>query len=149
MYYMAVRQMVRSLKNLDSILEKTQRQAQARNFDVNNLIPQRLFPDMLPFVAQVRIACDVAKTTASALAGKTPPKHEDNETTFEDLRARIAKCTAYLDTLTEKDFEAMKPDQAVKVTYPPGKALLADEYLLGRQLPNFYFHVATAYAILR
>src|SRR5256885_1210123 len=104
MHYLAVRQFARSLRNLDAILEKAMAHAKARNFDVNNFIPQRLAPDMLPFVAQVRIACDVAKATAANVAGKEPPKHEDTETTFEELRARIAKCVAYLDTFTEADF---------------------------------------------
>ena len=65
---------------------------------------------MLPFIAQVRIACDHAKSAAANLAGKEPPKHEDNETTVADLRGRIAKCLAYLDTFTASDFEKTKPD---------------------------------------
>jgi hypothetical protein len=149
MYYIAVRQLARSLRNLDTILEKATASAQARKFDVNNFISARLAPDMLPFVAQVRIACDIAKGTAAALAGKEAPKHEDNETTMEQLRARIARCLAFVDTVTAADFERTTPQTKVKIPYPPGKALLADEYLLARQLPNFYFHVTTAYDLLR
>lgn len=149
MYYLAIRQFVRSLKNLDSILEKAQLYAKARNFDVNNYCTSRLFPDMLPLVNQVRIACDVAKFTAAGLSGKDAPKHEDNETTVEELRGRVGKCLAYLDTFKAQDFAQTKSDTLCKIAYPPGKALHADEFLLGRQLPNFYFHVVTAYDLLR
>jgi hypothetical protein len=149
MYYLAIRQLARTLKNLDAILEKAQRHAEAKKFDVNNFCSARLFPDMLPFTAQIRIACDGTKATAANLSGKEAPKFEDNETTMEELRARIAKTLAYVDTFTEKDFERVKPDMLVKLPYPPGKALRAEEYLIGRQLPNIYFHVTTAYNLLR
>src|SRR6185369_2164624 len=103
-YFLAVRQFARTLKQLDHVLDKTIKHAEARKFDVNNFINARLFPDMLPFVAQVRIACDNAKAAAALLSGKEAPKHEDNETTFAELRARIGKCLAYLDTFTAADF---------------------------------------------
>ena len=148
-YYLAIRQMARTLKNLDAILDKATKQAEARKFDVNNFCAARLFPDMLPFIAQVRIACDHAKSAAANLAGKEPPKHEDNETTIADLRGRIAKCLAYLDTLTASDFEKTKPDTLIRLPNRPGKAIPAEEYLLARQLPNFFFHVTTAYDLLR
>ena len=149
MYYLAVRQFARTLKNLDGILEKTQAFARARNFDVNNLLTERLFPDMLPFASQIRIACDHAKSAASSLAGKEAPKHEDNEKTFEELRGRIAKCLGYLDTFTAQDFERTTADKIIPLVRHPGKGLHADEYLFGRQIPNFFFHVTTAYALLR
>jgi hypothetical protein len=149
MYYLVVRQFARTLKNLDAILEKTQGYARTRNFDANNLLTERLFPDMLPFASQIRIACDHAKSAASSLAGKDAPKHEDNEKTFEELRGRIAKCVAYLDTFTAQDFERTKPEQIIKLARQPGKGLHADEYLFARQIPNFFFHATTAYALLR
>jgi uncharacterized protein len=149
MYYLAVRQFVKTLKSLDHILDKTMKHAQAKNFDVNNFVGARLFPDMLPFAAQIRIACDGAKTTGALLAGKEPPKHEDNEKTVEELRGRIGKCLAYLETLTAADFEKTTAKTIVKLPNPKGKALYAEEYLFGRQLPNFFFHVTTAYNILR
>jgi hypothetical protein len=148
-YYPLIRQMARTLRNLDAVLEKAIQQAEARKYDVNNFIPARLFPDMLPFVAQVRIACDHAKSAAALLAGKDPPKHEDNETTVADLRGRIAKCVAYLDTFTAADYEKVKPDTLIRLPNRPGKALPAEEYLLARQLPNFFFHCTTAYDLLR
>jgi hypothetical protein len=141
--------MARTLKNLDAILDKAMKQAEARKYDVNNFCAARLFPDMLPFVAQVRIACDHAKSAAANLAGKEPPRHEDNETTVAELRGRIAKCLAYLDTLTASDFEKTKPDTLIRLPNRPGKAIPADEYLLARQIPHFFFHVTTAYDLLR
>jgi hypothetical protein len=149
MYYLAVRQFVRMLKNLDAFLTKAERYAQSRGFDVNNFIGARLAPDMLPFVAQVRIACDSAKATAAGLSGKEAPRHDDNEKTFEELHARIAKTLTFIDSLTGADFAKTTPDTTVKVPNPPGKLLRANDYLLARQIPNFHFHVTTAYDILR
>ena len=149
MYHLAIRQFVRSLKNLDAIIGKAVSFAETKKFDVNNFCSMRLAPDMLPFTAQIRIATDMAKAAAAALSGKEAPKFEDNETTIEELRARIARCIGFLDGFNEKDFEKVTGKTLVKVPYPPGKAMLADEYLFGRQLPNFFFHVATAYNLLR
>lgn len=149
MYYLVIRQFARTLKNLDACLAKAEKYATGRNFDVNNMVQARLAPDMLPLVAQVRIACDNAKTAAANLSGKPAPKHEDTETTFEELHARIGKALAFIDTLTEADFAKVTPEQPIKLQYPPNKALRAGDYLVGRQIPNFYFHVATAYDILR
>jgi hypothetical protein len=140
--------MARTLRNLDAVLEKAIQQAEARKYDVNNFMPARLYPDMLPFAAQVRIACDHAKFAAALLAGKEAPKHEDNETTVAELRGRIAKCVAYLDTFTAADYEKTKPDALIKLPNR-SKALPADEYLYARQLPNFFFHCTTAYDLLR
>jgi hypothetical protein len=145
-HYLTVRQFARTLKNLDTILDKATRQAEARKFDVNNFCASRLFPDMLPFVAQIRIACDTAKATGANLAGVEAPRHEDDETTVADLRGRIAKCVAYLETLRAADFERTKSDTLVKHR---DKTIPADEYMFARQIPNFFFHVTTAYALLR
>ena len=149
MYHKAIQQFARTLRNLDAILGKAEAYAKTRNFDVNNFLTARLAPDMLTFVRQIRIACDHAKSAAQALSGKELPKHEDNEATFEDLHGRIAKCLALLDGLTPADFAATKPDAIVKMPNRPGKGMRADEYLWQRQIPNFYFHVMTAYALLR
>lgn len=149
MYYLAVRQFARTLKNLDACLTKAERYAESRGFDVNNILGARLAPDMLPFVAQIRVACDNAKMAAANLSGKPAPKHEDSEKTFEELHGRIAKALAFIDSLSEADFTGTTPETPVKLSYPPNKALRANEYLFARQVPNFYFHVATAYALLR
>lgn len=148
-YFLAVRQMIRSLRALDAILDKSAKYAEGRKFDVNNFCAVRLFPDMLPFVAQIRIACDIAKATAGNLSGKDVPRHEDNETTFAELRARIGKCLAVLETFTADDFARTTATTMVRLPNKPGKAIAADEYLFARQIPNFYFHVVTAYNLLR
>ena len=147
--YLIVKQFARTLRNLDAVLEKATKYAEARKFDVNNFVTARLFPDMLPFVNQIRIACDHAKSVAANMSGKEAPKHEDTETTMAELRARIAKCLAYLDTFTAADFERVKPDTMIRLPNRPGKAIAAQEYLYARQLPNFFFHVTTAYDLLR
>jgi len=149
MYHLAIRQFVRSLKNLDAILGKAVSHAEGKKFDVNNYCSVRLAPDMLPFTAQIRIATDMAKAAAASLSGKEAPKFEDNETTIEELRGRVRRCISFLDGFNEKDFEKVTSKTVVKIPYPPGKAMLADEYLFGRQIPNFFFHVATAYDLLR
>lgn len=149
MYYLAIRQFARTLRNLDHVLDKAEEYALARGFDANNFVNMRLAPDMLPLVVQVRIACDNAKAAAAGLSGRAAPKHEDNETTLADLHARIAKCLAFVDSVSEADFAATTAETVVPVGYPAGKALRAEEYLFGRQIPNFYFHVVTAYDILR
>jgi hypothetical protein len=148
-YYLTIRQFARSLRNLDAVIEKAIKFAEARKFDVNNFMTARLFSDMLPFAAQVRIACDTAKAGAALLSGKEAPKHEDSETTVADLRGRIAKCLAYLDTFTAADFERVTAQTLIRLPNRPGKALPAEEYLFARQIPNFYFHVVTAYDLLR
>jgi hypothetical protein len=149
MYYLAVRQFMKTLKSLDHILDKAVKHAQGKNFDANNFVGERLVPDMLPFAAQIRIACDNAKSTAALLAGKEPPKHEDNEKTMEELRARVGKCLAYLETFAAADYAKTDAKTVIRLPHPKGKALHAEEYLFGRQIPNFFFHVTTAYNILR
>jgi len=149
MYHLAIRQFAHTLKNLDAILGKAVSHAEAKKFDVNNFCTARVAPDMLPFPVQIRIATDQAKSAAANLSGKEAPKFEDNETTIEELRGRIRRCISFLDSFTQKDFEKTNEKTVVKLAYPPGKAMLANEYLFGRQIPNFFFHVATAYNLLR
>jgi hypothetical protein len=149
MYHLVIRQFALTLRNLDAIMAKAETHAQTRKFDVNNFCAMRLSPDMLPFLSQVRIACDHAKNAAANVAGKTAPVFEDNEVTFADLRARIAKCLAYLDTITEQDFVNTTAAQVVKLPRPAGTGLRVNDYLFSRQVPNFFFHVTTAYGLLR
>jgi uncharacterized protein len=149
MYHLAIRQFARTLKNLDAILGKAVAHADAKKFDVNNFCSARIFPDMLPFSVQIRIATDQAKAAAASLSGKEAPKFEDNETTIEELRARVRRCVAFLESFSEQDFARVSATTPIKLVYPPGKALLANDYLFGRQIPNFFFHVSTAYNLLR
>jgi hypothetical protein len=149
MYYLAIRQFARTLKNLDAILGKAVSYAEARKFDVNNFVTERVIADMLPFAAQIRIATDMAKAAAANLGGKEAPKYDDNEKTIEELRARVHKCISFLESFSASDFEKVSAKTIVKVPFPQGKALNAEEYLFGRQIPNFFFHVTTAYNLLR
>jgi hypothetical protein len=149
MYYLAIRQFARTLTNLDAILGKANSYAEARKFDVNNYCTSRLFPDMLPLTNQIRISTDMAKAAAANLSGKEAPKFEDNEKTFEELRARLRRCISYLEGFSPADFEKVTSKTVIKIAFPQGKALHADEYLFGRQIPNFFFHVTTAYNLLR
>lgn len=149
MYHLAIRQFARTLKNLDTILGKAALYAESRKFDVNNFCAERLFPDMLPLASQVRIATDMAKATAASLTGKEAPKFEDSEKTIEELRERVRRCISFLEGFSAADFEKVNQKTVIKIPFPQGKALHADEYLFGRQIPNFFFHASTAYNLLR
>jgi len=136
------------LTNLDAWLTKAEAHAKARSFDPNVLLASRLAPDQYPLVRQVQSACDSAKFLAARLSGKEPPKHPDTETTVAELHARIAAVTAHLATFTEKDFEGADK-RIVKLTWMEGKGLTGGDNLVELAIPNFYFHLVTAYAILR
>lgn len=149
MYLASIPPIVRSLTNLRAILEKAAAHAEARKIDPSVLINARLYPDMFPLLRQVQIATDNAKGGASRLAGKEPPKYEDNESTFPDLLARIDKTVALLETFKP---EEMDGSEDRTITLPMHDRTLTFKglpYLLDYVLPNIYFHVTTAYAILR
>jgi len=148
MYAASVPQMKKMLQNLDKWIEAAVANAKSRGFDPNNLVQARLAPDQYPFVRQVQSSCDTAKFAAARLTGKEAPKHPDTETTIEELHARIRTVVAYLDTFSEKDF-AGASERHVELPWAQGKWVPGNEYLNELQLPNFYFHVTTAYAILR
>lgn len=138
------------LRNLAHLLEKGEANAQARKFDTSVLAGARLAPDMLPLTRQVLIACDAAKLAAARISGKEAPKFEDTETTFEELKARIQKTLAYLETVSAGDLDGTEQKE---ITFPVGRdakrTMTAQAYLTTWALPNFFFHVTTAYAILR
>jgi uncharacterized protein len=138
-----------TLGSLSAILEKGVAHATAKKFDSNVLVASRLAPDMLPLSRQVQIACDLAKNSASRLAGVEPPRFEDNEKTIEELRARIAKTIEYLKGIAPGAFEGSE-DRDIKV--PAGERTLQFkglEFLQRWAIPNVFFHVTTAYNILR
>ena len=147
-YDNTVPQLTKMLRNLDAWLEKAMANAEARKFDVNNLFGARLAPDQLPFSRQVQIACDHAKFIAFRLAGKAPPAQPDEEKSFADLRARIAGTLELLGTIQPEDFEG-SATRKITLAFMPGQYILGEDYLTEFGLPNFYFHVTTAYAILR
>lgn len=149
MYFATLQQFAKTLKNLETIIGKAIKSAETRGFDPNNFCTSRLSPDMFPFTRQVQIACDVAKYAAASLAGKDAPKHEDNEKTLTELQARIRKVLGYLETFTVDDFKQVNSRTVVRMAFPQGKAMHAEEFLLSRAVPNFFFHLTTAYALLR
>ena len=148
MYMPMITEFNKMLTNLDGLMAKAAGYSDQKKFDVNVLTTARLAPDMFPFAKQVQSSCDAAKFCASYLAKKEAPKHEDNETTWAELRERIKKATTYLGTFKESDFANAS---AVKISpkWAEGKWLPADEYIHQLAIPNFYFHITIAYAILR
>jgi hypothetical protein len=149
MYYDVIQQFTKTLRNLDGILEKAIRHAEAKKFDPNNFCTARLAPDMFPLTKQVQIASDVAKAMPAMLTGKEPPKFEDNETTMEQLRERVRKTLAHLETYRADDFAKVTDKTAVKVPYPQGKSMHAADWVFARSVPNLFFHVSMTYALLR
>lgn len=140
---------VRMLGNLLNWLDKAEAHAAAKKFDAAVLLGTRLAPDMLPFTKQIQIACDAAKFGVSRLAGTEAPKFEDNESTLEELRERIRKTIAYVQSVPTAQIDGTE-DKDVNVPRRDGTMTLKGEpYLKHFVLPNFYFHVTTAYALLR
>ena len=148
MYYAIFGQMKKTLGQLDRCLEIAAESARSRSFDPNLYLGFRLAPDQFPFSRQIQIACDTAKLAASRLTGKQAPSHPDSEQTLDDLRARIRSTIEYLDGFSEKDFEGAA---TITVTQPrwEGKVMTGADYFLEHAVPNFFFHVTTAYALLR
>lgn len=137
------------LTALDKVLTKAEADAETRKIDPSVFTNGRLAPDMLPLTRQVQIMTDQAKGGASRLAGREPPKWADDEQTFADLHARIAKTLQHLQSFKPADFEGAET-RAVELKFPNATlSFNGKEYFLGFVIPNFYFHYTTAYAILR
>lgn len=138
------------LNALSDVLAKAEAHATEKKIDPNALLQARLFPDMFPLVRQVQIAADFAKSVPARLAGAEVPAYEDNEQSFADLHARIKKTLAFIDGLSVEKIDA---SEALEIVLRPGtpkeKKLSGQTYLLGYGLPQFFFHVTTAYDILR
>jgi hypothetical protein len=146
--YAAHLEQKKMIANLEAWLEKGIAYAKAKSFDPAVLLHARLAPDQFALIQQIQSACDGAKFTAARLAAKEPPKDPDTEKTLDEIRARIDKCKKYLDTFKESDFAGAEA-RVVPLGFMPGKGLAAADYLFDLQLPNFFFHITTAYAILR
>lgn len=144
----AVRQMNKMLGNLDRWIEAAERHAEKKGFHSEVLLGLRLVADQYPFVRQVQSCCDTAKSVTARLAGKEVPVHPDDEKTLEELRDRIAKTRAFLSSFEPSDFDGCETRQ-IRVPYIEGRWLTGADYLCEMATPNFYFHVTTAYAILR
>ena len=149
MYQASVPRFANVLGNLSNILDKAQAHVDAKKLDAATLTNFRLFPDMFPLARQVQIACDTAKGLVARLAGVEIPAYEDNEVTIADLKARIAKTIAFMQSIPAEKIDGTE-DKAIvtkrgdKETHYKGM-----QFLLGHAVPNVYFHVTTAYNILR
>lgn len=139
----------RNLGVLDTLLDKAAAYAAAKNFDVGVLLGSRLAPDMFPLTRQVQIACDMAKGMAGRLAGQKLPVFEDVETTLPELKQRIARTLAYVDSIDDAAFAGAEQREVRVPTRAEELVFNGSEYLVGFALPNFYFHVTAVYLILR
>jgi len=149
MYQASVPRFANTLKNLSAILDKAQAHAEGKKIEPAVLTNFRLYPDMLPMKRQVQIACDSAKGAVARLAGVEVPKHEDTEETFVELKARIAKTIDFIQTFKPAQLDGSEEKNIHLKLGPREVDFKGIQYLLGHALPNFYFHVVTAYDILR
>jgi hypothetical protein len=149
MYQASAPRFASALKNLSAILDKAQAHCDAKKIDPLVLTGARLYPDMFAFARQVQVSCDTAKGALARLAAVEIPKHEDTEKTFEELKARIAKTVAFIETFKPAQIDGTEDKDYVIKLGPREVQWKGMQYLLGFALPNFYFHAATAYDILR
>lgn len=149
LYQASVPVFQRMLGNLQAILEKAAAHAQAKKIDESVLLNSRLYPDMLAMGRQVQIAADFAKGACSRLAGQDVPKYEDSEKTFAELIARIDKTLVHIAAFKPAQIDGQEDrDITISIAGNP-MVFKGQNYLLHQAIPNFYFHVTTAYAILR
>jgi len=143
-----ISQFTRMLKNLDQWLQKGVEYAQQKGFNADVLAQARLAPDQYALVQQVQSACDAAKFAAAYLSGQKAPSHPDTEKTLNELQARVRTCVAYLETFQAAAFAGAN-ERRVAPPWMEGHSVSGADYLNRIAVPNFYFHVTTAYAILR
>jgi uncharacterized protein len=138
------------LGNLSHILDKGQAHAQSKGFDAAALLQYRMAPDMLPFTRQIQIACDAAKNGVARIPGAEAPRFEDNEASFAELKTRIGKTLDFLASVPPASLDGTEEKE---ITFPIGKdktrTMKCEAYLKHWMLPNLFFHVTMAYAILR
>jgi hypothetical protein len=149
MYQVSIPVFVHNLKNLSEILKKGAAHAVAKKIDESVLINARLFPDMLPLSRQVQIACDAVKAGAARLAEVEVPSHPDTETSFAQLQERISKTIDFLETINQERIDGKEDLKISYVQRDKENNFIGLPYLLNFVLPNLYFHITTAYAILR
>ena len=149
MYQASAPRFAATLRNLDAIIDKAQIHAQAKKIDPAVLLAARLYPDMFPLVKQVQIACDHARGAVARLAGVELPRFEDNEKSFDDIQSRIAKTLAFVNAFKPAQIDGSEERAIAFSVGGSDIALKGLPYLLDYALPNFYFHVVTAYDILR
>lgn len=149
MYAQSVALMRPMLNNLKTWLDHARTYAEERGFDAEVLVQSRLAPDQFALVRQVQSACDTAKFVPARLTGRDAPSHADTESTMDELKARIEAVTAYLDEFSEADLQDTA-ERALQLPFlPEGQTMTGSAYLHTFALPNFFFHLTHAYAILR
>jgi hypothetical protein len=148
LYDQTVPQFLKMLRNLDAMFDKALAHAEAKKFDPAVLLGARLAPDQFDFTRQVQIACDTAKFCVARVTGREAPVHEDIEKTVPELRSRIQRVIVWLSEIGPQDFEGAA-ERRISQPRWNGRSLSGAEYALQHAIPNFYFHVTTAYAILR
>ena len=149
MYQASAPRFASMLRNLSALIDKAEAHCATRKIDPAALATYRLYPDMFPFTRQVQIACDTAKGAVARLAGVEIPKHEDTEQTFGELKARIAKTIDFIESVGASKIDGSDDKEIVLQMRSGERRFKGMQYLLGHAYPNFYFHVATAYNILR
>lgn len=150
MYKTSVPVFKQLLNSLSAILTKAEAYATEKKFEPRVLLEARLFPDMFPLIRQVQVATDFAKSVSARLADIEVPTYDDNEQTFADLQARISKTLSFIENLTPEQFEGSETREIVlRPGTPKEKKLIGQTYLINYGLPQFFFHVTTAYTILR
>jgi len=149
MYQASIPVLTKILANLSKILEKAEAHAASKKIDQVVFVEARLFPDMYPLTRQVQIATDVAKGCGARLAGQEPPKFDDNEASFAELQARLAKTIAFLETFTPAQIDGTEENSIVFVAGGRERNFNGLAYLFDFVLPNVFFHTTTTYAILR
>jgi uncharacterized protein len=138
------------LGGLSAVLQKAETHANDKKLDHNALLQARLFPDMFPLLRQVQVATDFAKGVAARLAGMEVPKADDSETTFADLQVRITSILTFLQSIDPSAFVAAETREIItQAGTPKEKRFTGQSYLINYGLPHFFFHVTTAYSILR
>ncbi|MDR0588249.1 MAG: DUF1993 domain-containing protein [Burkholderiales bacterium] len=147
-YQLAVTDYLRVLDNLTHLIDKASEYAKSLKIEERVLLDARLFPDMFPLIRQIRMVCDMTKNAGSWLTGVDAPKFDDTETSFAELKERAAKAKAFLGALKESDFAESK-DRLVRLPWNPNAPLKGDVFLLQHSIPNVFFHLTTAYNILR
>ena len=149
MYQASAPRLANSLKNLSAILDQAAAHAEAKKIDPAVLLQSRLYPDMLPLLRQVQISSDNAKGAVARLAGVEVPKYEDTEETIADLQQRLAKTVDFVSSIKPAQIDGSEDKDITLKLGTREVTWKGMQYLLGFALPNFYFHVVTAYAILR
>jgi uncharacterized protein len=149
MYQASAPRFANMLRNLTTLIEKADAHCAAKKIDAAAITTYRLYPDMFPFTRQVQIACDTAKGAVARLAGVEMPKHEDTEQTFAELKARIAKTIDFVESVSAAKIDGSEDKDIVLAMRSGERRYKGMQYLLGFAYPNFYFHVTTAYNILR